>query len=193
MASDPESSIDLVMRAQAGDAEALNRLLERYLPRLQRWAHGRMPAGIRSLSDTGDIVQESVIDAIKHLEALDLHTEGAFQAYLRRSVHNRIIDQFRRHGRHPGRTALPDQMSADGPSPLEAAIGSEMLERYEHALGTLRATDRDVIVLRVEFGMAYGEIAQQLGKSNADAARMAVTRALERLALAMNAAEREVQ
>ena len=49
MADDPESSIDLLLKAQSGDAQALNALLERYLPRLQRWASGRMPSGIRSM------------------------------------------------------------------------------------------------------------------------------------------------
>jgi hypothetical protein len=52
MPDDPERSIDLLLKAQSGEEDALNRLLARYLPRLQRWASGRMPAGIRSMSDT---------------------------------------------------------------------------------------------------------------------------------------------
>ena len=38
-----DSSVDLLLKAQAGDNEALDRLLARYLPRLRRWASGRLP------------------------------------------------------------------------------------------------------------------------------------------------------
>ena len=185
MPDDPESSVDLLLKAQSGDSQALNRLLERYLPRLQRWASGRMPAGIRSMSDTGDIVQEAVISALRNIETLEIRTEGALLAYLRRSVNNRIIDQFRRHGRRPPREEIPEDAVAAGPSPLEAAIGAEALENYERGLASLREEDRQAIVLSVELGLNYDEIAAQLGKPSAAAARMAVTRALKRLADAM--------
>src|SRR5438445_7579661 len=128
MPDDLDSSIDFLAKARSGDSEALNRLLERYLPRFQRWARRRMPAGIRSMSDTGDIVQESIINALRNVNAFELRTEGALQAYLRRSVNNRIIDQFRPHGRHPRREKIPDEVIAADTSPLEAAIGVEALE-----------------------------------------------------------------
>jgi RNA polymerase sigma factor (sigma-70 family) len=185
MADDLESSFDLLLKAQSGDSEALNRLLERYLPRLQRWARGRMPAGIRSMSDTADIVQESVISALRNLNTFEVRTDGALAAYLRRSVNNRIIDQFRRHGHRPVVEEIPETVIAGDASPLEAAIGAEALANYERALASLRDDDRQAIILRVEFGMGYDEIATELGKPSPAAARMAVTRALERLARAM--------
>jgi RNA polymerase sigma-70 factor (ECF subfamily) len=188
MPNDPESSIDLLRQAQAGDKQALEDLLSRYLPRLQRWASGRLPSGIRTMNDTGDIVQEAVINALRHLDGIEIRTDGALQAYLRRSVNNRIIDQYRRHGRRPPKEEIPDHAVADGPSPVEQAIGAEALENYEKALASLREEDREMIVLRVELGLEYTEIASQLGKPSAAAARMAVTRAIARLAQAMRRA-----
>ena len=48
---DAESSFDLLAKARAGDRQALDDLLTRYRPRLQRWAHARGPAaGARSCS-----------------------------------------------------------------------------------------------------------------------------------------------
>ena len=38
-----ESSLVLIEQAQAGDRDALNRLLDRYRPRIVRWASGRLP------------------------------------------------------------------------------------------------------------------------------------------------------
>jgi len=56
------------------------------------------------------------------------------------------------------------------------------VESYERALATLSAADQEAIVLRVELGLDFEEIASQLGKPSTDAARMAVSRAIARLA-----------
>jgi RNA polymerase sigma factor (sigma-70 family) len=182
---DPESSYNLLRKAQAGDQVALNQLLGRYLPSLERWASGRMPASIRSMNDTGDIVQEAVINALRNLSTLEHRSDSALLAYLRQAVKNRIVDQYRRHNRRPLREEIPDDLPAAATNPLEAAIGAEALERYERALAKLSDDDRQAIVLRVEFAQDFGEIAAQMGKPSVAAARMAVTRALKRLAVAM--------
>jgi RNA polymerase sigma-70 factor (ECF subfamily) len=48
---------ELLSRAKGGDRAALGALMERYRPRLVRWASGRLPAYARSLLDTNDLVQ----------------------------------------------------------------------------------------------------------------------------------------
>ena len=74
-------------------------------------------------------------------------------------------------------------------SPLEAAIGSQTLDRYEAALARLTEDEREAVVTRVEFGLSYAEVADALGKPSADAARMAVVRALVKLAREMELPE----
>jgi RNA polymerase sigma-70 factor, ECF subfamily len=177
-----DSSVELLVKAQSGDGEALNGLLARYLPRLKRWASGRLPAGMRTMLDTNDLVQDAVINALRNLETLEIRNEGTLQAYLRRAVNNRIIDLYRRAGRRPARQEMPEDAASPAASPLEAAIGAEAVESYERALATLSAADQEAIVLRVELGLDFEEIAAQLGKPSADAARMAVSRAIARLA-----------
>src|SRR4030095_4666226 len=49
----------LLREAQQGRRDALEELLARYRPRLERWATGRLPHNARSLLDTGDLVQET--------------------------------------------------------------------------------------------------------------------------------------
>src|SRR5215813_2019112 len=46
------ASLELLARARSGDANALNDLCARYLPRMQKWAHGRLPAWARGALDT---------------------------------------------------------------------------------------------------------------------------------------------
>jgi RNA polymerase sigma factor (sigma-70 family) len=183
-----DSSVDLLVKAQAGDREALNRLLARYLPRLERWASGRLPAGARTMLDTGDLVQDAVIAAVRHLETLEIRHEGAIHAYLRQAVNNRLIDAYRRAARRPPQVDFPEHAASADASPLEGVIGAQAREQYEAALSVLSEHDRDAIVLRVELGCDYGEIAQRLDVPSVNAARMAVSRALARLAREMHRA-----
>jgi RNA polymerase sigma-70 factor (ECF subfamily) len=177
-----ESTLSLLTRARAGDDEALNDLFGRYLPVLRRWASGRLPRWARDVSDTHDLVQETLLHTFRKIDAFDHRGEGALQAYLRQAVMNRIRDELRRADRRPAALALDSGRPDPGLSPLEAAIGAEVVERYEAALDRLSADDRELIVARVEFGMTYAELAQATGKPSSDAARMAIGRALIRLA-----------
>lgn len=180
-----ESSLQLLQRARVGDREALERLIARYLPRLQRWATGRLPRWARDLADTQDLVQETVVRTFNRIEAFNPEGEGALQAYLRQALLNRIRDEIRRARRHPSAGGLGDEHVDPAASPLEEAIGQEALERYETALSRLRPEDREVIVARVEMGCRLEEVALALGKPTANAARVAVDRALVRLAQEM--------
>ena len=180
-----EASVDLLVKAQSGDADALNGLLERYLPRLTRWASGRLPYGLRSMLDTGDLVQDAIINALRNLDTLEIRTEAALLTYLCRAVKNRIIDLYRRSARRPIREELPEDAAAHEPSPLELAIGAETVDWYERSLANLTVEDQELVFLSVELGMGPKEIAEQIGKPSADAARMAVKRAIDQLAAEM--------
>jgi len=183
---DSASSLTLLRLAQAGDRAAADRLIARYLPRLRRWAHGRLPRYARDIADTSDLVQEALARTFLHIERFDVRGEGALQAYLRQAVMNRIRDELRRTGRRPERWHLAPTQPDSGPSPLEEAVGRELLEKYERALGRLRPEDREAIIGRVEMHLSYQELAGTLDKPSANAARMAVERALVRLACEMD-------
>jgi RNA polymerase sigma factor (sigma-70 family) len=180
-----ETSFQLLLRARAGDEEAKERLCAYYLPRLHRWAQGRLPCNARGAVDTGDIVQDVLMHAFEHIEVFEPRHQWAFQAYLRRSIVNRIRDEARRAGRRPAPAPLDSSYPDAEPSPLQQAIGVEGLERYEAALQTLSPEDQQAIVARCEWGMSHAEVAELLGKPTAGAARVAVCRALVRLAKEM--------
>ena len=181
-----ESTYALVERAKTGDREALDRLFARFLPSLRRWASGRLPRWTRDLMDTDDLVQETVMRALNRIDRFESRHEGALQAYLRQAIVNRIRDEIRRGKRSPTETPLADNAADRGASPLELAIGGEALERYESALARLRPEEREAIIARIEMDGTYQDVARALGKPSADAARMAVSRALLRLAEEMS-------
>jgi RNA polymerase sigma-70 factor (ECF subfamily) len=183
---DPGTTAVLIERVRDGDEAALGELMTRFLPRVRRWASGRVPAALRTMADTSDIVQDVLLRTFRRVERLDVEREGGLQAYLRRAVLNRIRDEFRQaHVRRPG-AELDSGHPDEAPSPLESAIGREVLERYEAALAGLRPIDREAIIARIEMGFSYAEVAQLIGKPSPNAARMAVERAMQRVLDAMS-------
>jgi RNA polymerase sigma-70 factor, ECF subfamily len=176
-----ESTQQLLTLIRQGDREALDRLFARCLPPLRRWARGRLPAAARGALDTQDLVQDTLVNSLRRLDQFDSRHEGALQAYLRMAVLNRIRDEARRFTRRPAAAELTDSFQSEAASPLDIAIGREGVARYEAALQRLRPSDREAIIGRLELQHDYQELALILGKPNANAARVAVTRALARL------------
>ena len=183
-----ETTFHLLERVRAGDQNALETLFARYLVPLRRWASGRLPRQVRDAADTQDLVQETLLQTFKRIEAFEPQREGALQAYLRQALMNRIRDELRRYRRRGAPEAIDSGVPDVGPSPLEHAIGSEATEEYERALGRLRPEEREAIIARVEMGCSYEDLAKALGKPTPDAARKAAQRALVRLALEMKRA-----
>lgn len=186
MADELDSTAELLDRIRAGEKGADDRLVRRYLPSLQRWARGRLPRPARDLVDTDDLVQVTFLRALDKVKGFELRGDGAFLAYLRRILQNLIRDHVRRAGRKPQTEILSDAITDASSSPLELAIGEEMLDKYEKALSTLPAPQQEAVVLRVELGFTYGEIARALGSPSSNAARMVVARGLARLAEVMH-------
>jgi len=185
-ALDLESTASLLNRVRGGDLEARERLAVRYLVVLRRWARGRLPVRARSLLDTDDLVQNTLLSALDHVGTFAPRREGAFLAYLRRILVNQIRDEIRRAARRQGHGDLADEMPDAGPSPLELAIGKEASAAYEAALAALTDEEQEAVMLRLEMGFSHQQVAEALGKPSADAARMFVARALMRLAEVMD-------
>jgi RNA polymerase sigma-70 factor (ECF subfamily) len=181
-----DATFELLARAHEGDDRALEHLFARYLPRLHRWASGRLPRWARDSVETQDLVQETLLQTFKQIGKFEPQREGAFQAYLRQAVMNRIRDELRKFARRPSAAVADERLPSEEPSPLESAIGTEAFERYEEALGRLRDIEREAIVARVEMECTYEEMAAMLDLPSADAARKTAQRALVKLAHEMN-------
>jgi RNA polymerase sigma-70 factor, ECF subfamily len=191
MPDGPSATLDstalLIQRVREGDKDSLERLIQRHLAPLRRYVSGRLPRWARDLSDTDDLVQDTLLRTLSKLDVFEVRGAGALHAYLRQAVMNRLRDELRRKGRAP---ALVDvhELDVAGPgSPLEEAIGAEAAARYVAALARLEPEEREAIIGRVEMEYSYADLADLLGKPTADAARKAARRALLRLAEEMKA------
>lgn len=184
-----ETTGTLLARARGGDDRARESLATRYLAVLRRWAHGRVPRAARDLVDTDDVVQSAIYRAMRHIDDFENRGEGAFLAYMRQILLNQIRDEARRARRRPGHENLPDDLVAKESSPLESLIGEEKLTRYERSLADLIPTQREAVILRLEMGLRYREIAEAMGLPPGNSARMLVSRGIVRLAAGMREKE----
>jgi RNA polymerase sigma factor (sigma-70 family) len=169
------------------DQTGWNALIGSYLPRLTQFAERHLTPDARGTLAAADVVQEAVMKSIRHLHRFEFRHDEAFLAYLRKSIRHRIVDEIRRAKRRPRLVALGMYESADqGLSPLERVIARSQAKRYRDALASLREHDRRLIVLRVEYGLSYEDIAGHLGLRTESAARMALRRAIDRLGANVN-------
>jgi RNA polymerase sigma factor (sigma-70 family) len=181
-----ESTASLLIRVREGIPQAREELAGRYLTMLGRWAHGRLPQAARDLVDTDDLVQSAIMRALNNIGRFETRGEGAFLGYLRQIVLNKIRDEARRAKRRPQHVELdPGLEAAAEPSPLEEAIGRDRLRRYEEALEALGEMQRGAVILRLEMGMRYRDIAEALDVSSSEAARGLVGRGMVHLARLM--------
>ncbi len=170
------STASLLERIREGDARAEGELIQIYLPILQRWARGRLPGYARSLAETADLVQNTLIKALERVDSFESKREGAFLAYLRTILVNAVRREIRRpSNRHPHEEVDEKNRVAE----------DTLWVDYETALKSLNPEAREAIILRLEFGLTYGEVAAAMRKPSANAARMYVTRALSSLAEAL--------
>lgn len=171
----------LLDQAAAGDESAAEALVQRYLPILERWAHGRLSPENRGLVDTVDLVQMTVIKAVRSLEGFQSRKKGAFFAYLRQILLNTLRDEVRKAVRRPRGPQIEDSVPDSTPTPLETVLGREKLRIYEEALSRLPEEQQELLVLKLEFGQSHVEIADALGLSSPNAARMKIARAILKL------------
>lgn len=176
-----ESTARLVERARSGDRTACDTLMARCMPALKRFAHGRVPAGARALMDTDDIVQTALSRAFARISDLELRGPGSYLAYMRQIVLNQVRDAARKVARAPAITEIAEDHPDPLPDPLEVLIGRQTLEVYERALSQLPPDYQEAVILRIEMGASYREIAESLGRPSVNAARMVTSRGLVRL------------
>jgi RNA polymerase sigma-70 factor, ECF subfamily len=181
------STAALIRDARLGNDGARHALLKRFLPLLMRWAHGRLPVTLRDVNDTQDFVQIALIKALNQLGTFRSDRPGSFLIYLRRILLNQLRDELRRRRARPRTVELDESAPelAEVETQLERAIGAEKFTAYQNAVGKLAKRQQELVIMRLEFGLSYPEIAAEVG-GTPDAARVMVTRAVAKLALELD-------
>jgi RNA polymerase sigma-70 factor (ECF subfamily) len=188
--ANPSATAVLLSRARSGDSTAKEELFQRFLPILRRWAHRRLPLRARDLAETSDLVQITLLRSLNRLDEFESRGEGAFLGYLRSILLNVVREEIRRSSRRGHHQRLEETLASPLSSVAEQVVGADQMERYQRGLALLNEEQQQAVLLRVEFGYTYAQIAEALAKPSADAARMTVARAFAALARIIDGNER---
>jgi RNA polymerase sigma-70 factor (ECF subfamily) len=150
----------LVWRLKRGSAIALCRIYNRYETDLLTLA-----ASLLGRADQAEDVLHDVF--LKFVESIDtFELTSSLKAYLATCVANRARDYRRKDKRHAGeRMETAQGLESRQHSPLQAAIVDEQRQRVVTALAELPEEQREIVLLHLQAGLKFREIAHARGIS----------------------------
>jgi len=163
---------DLVRAAQAGHRPAFAELVERYWDRLYRWLCRLTRDGVAA----EDIAQETFLKAFAAVASF--RAGSNFRAWLFRIAHNNFVNHRRavRHNRQP----LVPEVAEDPKGPVSETLSREAVRLIVDAVGKLPSDFRAALLLRVDEGLSFREIAEVIGITE-ETARWRVFKARQKL------------
>ncbi|MGH3005308.1 MAG: RNA polymerase sigma factor [Gaiellaceae bacterium] len=173
------SDVDLVTKARNGDGRALDTLVERYAPRVQRIASQL----IGDLEEARDAAQESLVKLCTRLR--QFRGEAQFATWLHRLVVNTCRDRIaRQRVRQTEPLVLEDEPAGEESDPSRVVALTDVRREVADALARLSANQRAAVVLRDVFGFTYEEISR-IARMPVGTAKCYVHRARARLRVAL--------
>jgi RNA polymerase sigma-70 factor (ECF subfamily) len=199
----PEPTQNLLANAKDGNADAVNRLMDRHRDSLRRMIQMRLDHKVQRRVDVSDVVQDVLVEANRRLQDYLQNPAMPFHLWLRQIAQDRIIDAHRRHRGSAKRSVDREQpllvAGADDHSTMQlvaqlcdpqmtpgaVATQQEMVRAVEQAITKLPDQDCEIIIMRHFEQLSNQEIAQALGLSE-PAASMRYLRAIKRLRVLLN-------
>ena len=157
---DRESDAELLSRARAGDAEAFRVIFDREAPGVRRFLGDLL----RDDAAADEGTQETFVRA--HYRLSTLEEPGKLQGWLfgiARMVFFEHLRRKRRNGPAPDDTEAPQIDRA--PSPEALLLSAESDRVLDGALAGLTEERRAALLMRVDHGLGYAEIASAMGWS----------------------------
>ena len=180
-ASVPPDPVELLQAAQAGDRNALGRLLELYRNYLRLLARLQLGRQLRGKADPSDLVQEAFLAAQRTFANFRGTSERELVDWLRQILASKLVDLARRYlraGRRDVRLerqlahdldgssrALGESLLAQESSPSERAARRDRAVLLADAIKSLPADYGEVIILRHLEGLPLADVAARMGRS----------------------------
>ena len=151
----PNADVDLLLRASAGDRDAVRRLLDEAGPVVYGFVFARLGGNAGAAED---IVQETFLEAVR--SAAGFRGESALTTWLctiaRRRLARHYEGERRQEVARSSLSVVPNEV---------AAVDLGDRDSLVRALGALSALHRQVLVLKYLDDRSVGEIAVELGRS----------------------------
>jgi RNA polymerase sigma-70 factor, ECF subfamily len=180
--------------ARGGSSEALGQLLEACRGYLLLVAQREMAPDLQAKGGASDLVQETLLDAVRAFPRFAGTSEADVLAWLRRLLLNNLVSFTRRYRdaekRQVAREVSLDRVGSSGgggggpadnaPTPSRQAVDHEQARLLQEALERLPDNYRRVLLLRFQEELSFEDIGWLLGLTP-NAARKLWARAVKRL------------
>ncbi len=176
------STKDLILRAKAGDREALDALARLHQSELEAAVRARIGPSLRKKVEAADVVQETLLKAVESISSFEYKGEGSFLSWLRGIADKLLLYWARREKRYEG--LIEGETAGSGVSPSVGLRREERFDRLERALETLSEEERQTLLLARVEGLPTKIIAERLGRAP-EAIRQSLWRSLQKLRRAM--------
>lgn len=143
--------------ACALDRASLGRLYEDHAPAVRRFLRGLL--GSAAAADDG--TQETFVRAFRKLETL--RDGQRLRPWLLGIARLVAMEACRARKRHVSDALAPEM--ADGCTPEASLLGAEAADRAREALAAMSPERRAALLLRIDHGLSYEEIADAMGWS----------------------------
>ena len=177
MTGDADVLRALVVRAQTGDAVAVDEIVRQIRPHVFRYVLARL-ADRSSAEDVTQEVAITVVSALPRYEDIGRPVLAWVFGIAMRKV-SEAHRSMRRRPEQPAE-ALPETSTSENDLPEAAAVRMDTARRMAELLATLPYPQDEIVRLRVAAGLSAEETAAALGMT-AGAVRVAQHRALARL------------
>jgi len=176
----------LLRDAQQGDRGASEELYGRFGRYVLATVRRRLLPPLRSRYDSMALSQSVFAEVLRDLPRFEDRGEPAFMRWLAIKSENKVREKLRktfgRKGdRHESDLDLVADPTAPGASPATLAEAHERAARVAQRLGEFDETLREIVRLRWEEDLPFGEISDRLGLAGSDAVRKRYARTLVRL------------
>jgi RNA polymerase sigma-70 factor, ECF subfamily len=144
----------LILEFKRGSPEALQRIYEKYVAHLVTVA----ATLLNDVNSAEDIVHDFFVSFGQSADKLKVH--GRLKAYLTTCVVNLVRDNIRKWRRESARLSEAERARLDVRSPEQSAIHNEVQQRLITAIGTLPYEQREALILHLQGGLMFKQIAR---------------------------------
>jgi RNA polymerase sigma-70 factor (ECF subfamily) len=173
---------ELFVMAVSGDRVSLQRLLLAEYEQLAEHIDRRIPLHIQSQLSAEDIIQQTVMHVIRHIEQFAAGTEVSFRAWLKAIAENCLKDAIRyasSEKRGGGRRRVQvhasplessivdivDLLAAGSHTPSRSVARHEAIASVQESIHGLPTDNRRAVELRILQGKSLTETAAIMGRS----------------------------
>ena len=144
----------LLWKMKRGSSDALRSIYEKYKRDMLSLAH----AFLHDINAAEDVVHDVFVAFVQSVDRFKL--TGSLKGYLLTCVANRSRDRIRARKRSPVSLNENAAIVPDYRVPSQAVISAEQLQRLENATAELPYEQREVVILHLQAGRTFRQIAQ---------------------------------